>query len=142
LFYHGCLRNASKKVAVTPVGIERSWFRSHASDAARTLSSSHLSLRYTHGLARKFAGGIIDAHERDLPSEIRLDGFLSFAPGSDALELQPLNVLTGEPDAVIACERHGAATMLQRLDPKKLGRWLDDYRLGELWRMGELGANP
>jgi predicted ATPase len=27
--------------------------------------------------------------------KIRLDGFLSFAPGSDALELQPLNVLIG-----------------------------------------------
>jgi predicted ATPase len=54
-----------------------------------------LSLRYTHGLARKFAGGIIDTHTRDLHSKIRLDGFLSFAPGSNALELQPLNVLIG-----------------------------------------------
>jgi predicted ATPase len=27
--------------------------------------------------------------------KIRLDGFLSFAPGSDALELRPLNVLIG-----------------------------------------------
>jgi predicted ATPase len=52
-------------------------------------------LRYTHGLARKFAGGIIDTHTRDLHSKIRLDGFLSFAPGSNALELQPLNVLIG-----------------------------------------------
>jgi predicted ATPase len=57
---------------------------------------------------------------------------------SDAL----VSALTGEPDAVIACERPGAATILHRLDPKKLARWLDDYRLGELWRMGELGANP
>ena len=26
--------------------------------------------------------------------------------------------------------------------PKQLDRWLNDYRLGDLWRMGELGANP
>jgi predicted ATPase len=57
---------------------------------------------------------------------------------SDAL----VSALTGEPDAVIACERPGAGTILHRLDPTKLARWLDDYRLGELWRMGELGANP
>jgi hypothetical protein len=37
---------------------------------------------------------------------------------SDAL----VSALTGEPDAVIACERPGAATMLHRLDPKKLGK--------------------
>lgn len=42
----------------------------------------------------------------------RLDSFLSFAPGSEPIELEPLNVLIGP------------------------------YRLGDLWRMGELGANP
>jgi predicted ATPase len=57
---------------------------------------------------------------------------------SDAL----VSELTGHPDAVIACERPGAGTKLRRLDPKKLATWLDEYRLGDLWRMGELGANP
>jgi predicted ATPase len=57
---------------------------------------------------------------------------------SDAL----VSALTSQPDAVIACERPGAGTILRRLDPKKLARWMDDYRLGDLWRMGELGANP
>ncbi|HIP52840.1 MAG TPA: chromosome segregation protein SMC, partial [Chromatiales bacterium] len=57
---------------------------------------------------------------------------------SDAL----VSALTNQPDAVIACERPGASTTLRRLDPKKLASWLDDYRLGDLWRMGELGANP
>ncbi len=57
---------------------------------------------------------------------------------SDAL----VSGLTNQPGAVIACERPGAGTVLRRLDPGKLGSWLDDYRLGDLWRMGELGANP
>jgi predicted ATPase len=53
-----------------------------------------------------------------------------------------VSALTAQPDAVVACERPGAGTILRRLDPKKLTDWLDNYRLGDLWRMGELGANP
>ncbi len=57
---------------------------------------------------------------------------------SDAL----VSALTDHVDAVVACERLGEGTVLQRLDPSQLAAWLDDYRLGDLWRMGELGANP
>jgi len=57
---------------------------------------------------------------------------------SDAL----VSALTNQPDAIVACERPGAGTRLRRLDPEKLASWLEDYRLGDLWRMGELGANP
>ncbi len=57
---------------------------------------------------------------------------------SDAL----ISELTGQPEAVITCERPGEGTVLNRLDPERLRSWLDDYRLGDLWRMGELGANP
>ena len=57
---------------------------------------------------------------------------------SDAL----VSVLTEQPDAIVACERAGAGTTLRRLDPGKLSHWLEDFRLGDLWRMGELGANP
>ena len=57
---------------------------------------------------------------------------------SDAL----VSALTSQPDSVIACERPGAGTVLRRLDPKQLAAWLNKYRLGDLWRMGELGANP
>ena len=57
---------------------------------------------------------------------------------SDAL----VSALTSQPDAIIACERPGAGTELRRLEPEKLSHWLEDYRLGDLWRMGELGANP
>jgi len=57
---------------------------------------------------------------------------------SDAL----VSALTDHVDAVVACERLGEGTVLQRLDPSQLAAWLDDYRLSDLWRMGELGANP
>ena len=57
---------------------------------------------------------------------------------SDAL----VSALTDQPDAIVACERPGAGAVLRRLDPGKLATWLEDYRLGDLWRMGELGANP
>ena len=57
---------------------------------------------------------------------------------SDAL----VSALTNQPAAIVACERPGAGTVLRRLDPEKLACWLDDYLLGDLWRMGELGANP
>ncbi|MCY4462963.1 MAG: AAA family ATPase [Albidovulum sp.] len=57
---------------------------------------------------------------------------------SDAL----ISVLSNNPEAVIACERPGMGTTLRRLDADKLSHWLNDYGLGDLWRMGELGANP
>ena len=57
---------------------------------------------------------------------------------SDAL----VSALTNQPDAIVACERPGPGTVLRRLDPERLASWLADYGLGDLWRMGELGANP
>ena len=57
---------------------------------------------------------------------------------SDAL----VSALTGQPHAIVTCERGVSGTELRRLDPKKLASWLEEYRLGDLWRMGELGANP
>ena len=57
---------------------------------------------------------------------------------SDAL----VSALTSQPDAIVACERPGAGTELRRLDPERLADWLEQYQLGDLWRMGELGANP
>ena len=53
-----------------------------------------------------------------------------------------VSALNTQPEAVIACERPGAGTQLRRLEAEKLASWLDKYRLGDLWRMGELGANP
>ena len=57
---------------------------------------------------------------------------------SDAL----VSALTNQPEAIVACERPGPGTELRRLDSQQLASWLEDYGLGDLWRMGELGANP
>jgi len=57
---------------------------------------------------------------------------------SDAL----VSALTSDPNTIVTCERPGDGTVLRRLDAEKLVHWLDNYRLGDLWRMGELGANP
>lgn len=58
---------------------------------------------------------------------------------SDAL----VSALTNQPESVVVCERPGAGTVLERLDTEKLAHWLnEDYGLGDLWRIGKLGANP
>ena len=57
---------------------------------------------------------------------------------SDAL----VSALGSDASSVVACERHGPGTILRRLDADHLATFLEQYTLGDLWRMGELGANP
>jgi len=49
--------------------------------------------------------------------------------------------LTDTPESVVICEKADRQTKLKRLDKNELSRWLDNYRLGELWISGELGGN-
>lgn len=56
---------------------------------------------------------------------------------SDAL----VSDLTEQAESVLVAE-HLGGTRIRRLEAAKLRFWLDRYRLGELWRMGELGGNP
>ncbi len=56
---------------------------------------------------------------------------------SDAL----VSGLTDHVDSVVVCEYRGG-TCFERLDPDRLKHWLGDYRLGDVWRIGELGGNP
>lgn len=46
------------------------------------------------------------------------------------------------PENIVTCERLGTGTVFQRLDANSLKKWLEDYTLGDLWRIGYLGANP
>jgi predicted ATPase len=52
-----------------------------------------------------------------------------------------VDALTERPESVIVCEKHNGATVMQRLDAKKLQPWLSKYRLGDLWTKGEIGGN-
>jgi predicted ATPase len=56
---------------------------------------------------------------------------------SDAL----VSAFTEQTDSVLVCEHHGGS-VLHRLESAKLQHWLKEYRLGEIWLMGELGGNP
>ena len=44
------------------------------------------------------------------------------------------------PEAVVVCERTPDGTSLERLDAKKLGFWLEEYSLGEVWLKGAIGG--
>ena len=49
---------------------------------------------------------------------------------------------TEEPEAVLVCERDFESdTSFRRLSQSELESWLEDYRLGELWRKGVIGGN-
>jgi predicted ATPase len=56
---------------------------------------------------------------------------------SDAL----VSAFTDQADSVLVCE-HLRGTVLRRIESARLRHWLDKYRLGEIWRIGELGGNP
>ena len=49
--------------------------------------------------------------------------------------------LTYTPESVVVCEKEKGQTRMKRLDKVELSRWLEKYRLGELWSSGELGGN-
>lgn len=52
-----------------------------------------------------------------------------------------VDALTDRPESVIVCEKQDGLTEMRRLDRADLARWLNDYRLGDLWTSGELGGN-
>lgn len=54
---------------------------------------------------------------------------------------QLINSLS-RPEYVTVVERDKGATTLRRLDAGKLGAWLRDFTLGELWLQGEIGGRP
>lgn len=53
-----------------------------------------------------------------------------------------VSALSEHAESVLVAEHGPQGTQLTRLEAAKLHFWLDKYRLGEIWRMGELGGNP
>lgn len=56
---------------------------------------------------------------------------------SDAL----IDELSETARSVIVCEKHDGSSVLKRLDNDQLSEWLTRYKLGQLWRTGEIGGN-
>lgn len=51
-----------------------------------------------------------------------------------------VDALTDHPEFVVIVEKHEGQTSMQRLESANLAKWLDKYRLGQLWTRGELGG--
>ena len=52
-----------------------------------------------------------------------------------------VDALTDKPESVVICEKHDGQTEMRHLDKNDLAKWLEEYRLGDLWTSGELGGN-
>jgi len=55
---------------------------------------------------------------------------------SDAL------ISTLPPESVLVCERDNEGSHLRRLEADPLKDWLENYTIGDLWRMGHIGGKP
>ena len=51
-----------------------------------------------------------------------------------------VDAMTEFPESVLVCEKHEGQTELVHLDLPELSRWLEKYRLGELWMSGNIGG--
>ena len=52
-----------------------------------------------------------------------------------------IDEMSANPAAIIVCEKHLGSSVFRRLDAGQLSEWLERYRLGQLWRTGEIGGN-
>jgi len=53
-----------------------------------------------------------------------------------------VSALSEHAESVLVCDSLGGASRFRRLETEKLRFWMDKYRLGDIWRVGELGGNP
>lgn len=51
-----------------------------------------------------------------------------------------VSALSEVPQYVLVCERDEGGSTLKRLDQNQLTDWLEEFKLGDLWRMGEIGG--
>ena len=52
-----------------------------------------------------------------------------------------INALEDHASSVVVCEKRDGQSQMKRLDPEQLEEWLEQYSLGYLWSIGELGGN-
>lgn len=51
-----------------------------------------------------------------------------------------VSALSDVPEAIVVCQRDEGGTRLRRLEGSRLQSWLEQYTLGDLWQMGEIGG--
>jgi predicted ATPase len=51
-----------------------------------------------------------------------------------------VDALSEMPEAVLVCEKQDHQTVMTRLDAGRLQKWLEKYKLGQLWLRGEIGG--
>ena len=51
-----------------------------------------------------------------------------------------VDAMTETPEVVVVCSKVQGQTLMERLNPDDLEKWLEKYRLGQLWTKGELGG--
>jgi predicted ATPase len=47
-----------------------------------------------------------------------------------------------DPEDIIVVDVENNQSVFRRLDKKELGKWLEEYSLGELWEKNVLGGRP
>ena len=52
-----------------------------------------------------------------------------------------IDSLSDHPSSVVVCEQEDGESRFERLDGDLLKVWLDEFSLGKVWSMGELGGN-
>ena len=51
-----------------------------------------------------------------------------------------IDALSDTPESIVVFENNDGATRMNRLDAGELNKWLEDYRLGQLWTSGQIGG--
>lgn len=52
-----------------------------------------------------------------------------------------VDAMTNTPESILVAEKSSSGTTMTRLDENMLKPWLDKYRLGAMWKRGDIGGN-
>ena len=64
-------------------------------------------------------------------------------PGRSSFPRSPSSLVSAlDPSDIVVVDRKKGASAFRRLDGEKLSGWLEDYALGDLWKMNILGDRP
>ncbi len=88
-----------------------------------------------HGIHPLLFGPLLDLMRQRCPADGARQVILTTHSPDLVDAAEPLEVVTVERDT-------NGQTLLKRPDPRKLRTWVQEFRLGELWRMRQLGGVP